>query len=66
VLLKYGGELELYDLEKDLGEERNVTDDYPEVVARIESYLKTARSEDPDWPIRANRPAKGKAKSAVR
>ena len=66
VLLKYGGKLELYDLDNDIGEEHNVADQHPEVVARIEAYLKTARSEDPDWPIRPNRAAKAKAKSGVR
>jgi arylsulfatase A-like enzyme len=66
VLLNYGGKLELYDLDNDVGEEHNVADKHPEIVARIEAYLKTARSEDPDWPIRVNRPTKAKAKSGVR
>ena len=48
------------------GEERNIADKNPEIVAKIEAYLKTARSDDPDWPIRPNRPAKAKAKSGVR
>jgi hypothetical protein len=65
-LLKYDGKLELYDLDNDIGEEHNVADKHPQVVARIESYLKTARSEDPDWPIRSRRPAKAKAESGVR
>ena len=66
VLLKYGGKLELYDLENDIGEEHDVADKHPEIVAKIEAYLKTARSEDPDWPIRRDRPAKAKGKSGVR
>ena len=44
--------LELYDLETDPAEERNVAAAQPAVVARIETYLKTARTESPNWPIR--------------
>jgi len=48
--------LELYDLAKDVGEEHNVADGHPEVVQRIEEYLKTARTpprayppQEPSW-----------------
>jgi arylsulfatase A-like enzyme len=44
--------LELYDLSKDIGEKNNVAKNNPEVVAKIEAYLKTARTESKDWPIR--------------
>jgi arylsulfatase A-like enzyme len=44
--------LELYDVAKDIGEKTNVAKDNPEVVAKIEAYLKTARTESKDWPIR--------------
>jgi arylsulfatase A-like enzyme len=37
--------LELYNLEKDLGETRNVAGENPQVMARIEAYLKNARTE---------------------
>jgi arylsulfatase A-like enzyme len=67
VLLTRGGKLELYDLENDIGEQHNVADSHAEVVARITEYLKTARSENPDWPIRATPVrAKGKAKRAAK
>jgi arylsulfatase A-like enzyme len=46
------GPLELYNVAKDIGEKTNVAKDNPEVVAKIETYLKTARSESKDWPIR--------------
>jgi arylsulfatase A-like enzyme len=46
---KFGGKLELYDLKTDLGETSDVADRNPEVVARIEAYLKTARTDDPNW-----------------
>ena len=39
-----GAPLELYDLARDVGETRDVSDAHPEVVARIESYLETART----------------------
>jgi hypothetical protein len=32
----------------------------PDVVARIDAYLKTARSENPDWPPRAAAPSNSK------
>jgi arylsulfatase A-like enzyme len=37
--------LELYDLRADIGETRNVASSSPAVVARIENYLKTARTQ---------------------
>ncbi len=44
--------LELYNLADDLGEEHNVADQHPDIVRRIEEYLKTARTESTEWPIR--------------
>ncbi len=46
------GPLELYNLKVDLGEKRNVADEYPKVVAQIEEYLKTARTVDENWPTK--------------
>jgi arylsulfatase A-like enzyme len=66
VLLKHGGTLELYDLDNDIAEERNIAEKHPEVVARVEAYLKAARSENPDWPIRPAPRAKGKGKAKVK
>ena len=31
----------------------------PEVVAKIEAYLKTARTESEHWPIKAAKPPAG-------
>ncbi len=50
VRLKSGGPLELYDLEVDLHEEHDVAGANPDVVARIEKYLETARTESQRWP----------------
>ena len=47
-----GAPLELYDLSNDLGEQLDVAAQHPEVTARIETYLRTARTESPEWPIR--------------
>jgi arylsulfatase A-like enzyme len=47
-----GAPLELYNLRADLGEKQNVAGQNPEVVARIEEYLKGARTESEHWPIK--------------
>jgi len=43
--------LELYNLAQDIAEQQNVAAEHPEVVARIERYLATARTDSPNWPI---------------
>jgi arylsulfatase A-like enzyme len=43
--------LELYDLEADVSEKDNIADRHPEIVAKIEEYLKTARTESEFWPV---------------
>jgi arylsulfatase A-like enzyme len=52
---KVGGPLELYDLAKDPGEKEDVAAKHPEVVAKVETYLKTARTESKEWPLRAGK-----------
>lgn len=42
--------LVLYDLTTDVGEQRDVAAEQPEIVARIEAYLATARRDSADWP----------------
>jgi hypothetical protein len=44
--------LELYDLTTDRSEKINVASQHADVVARIEAYLKTARTESPNWPVK--------------
>ncbi len=46
------GPLELYNLKDDLMEKTNTAAAHPEVVAKIETYLKTARTEDKNWPVK--------------
>jgi arylsulfatase A-like enzyme len=52
---KEGAPLELYDLAKDLSEEKNIADRHPEVVRRIETILQTARTDSPHWPKKAEK-----------
>ena len=44
--------LELYNLKNDLGEQNDVAVKHPEVVKKIEDYLKTARTESELWPTK--------------
>jgi arylsulfatase A-like enzyme len=50
VRVKKDGPLELYDLDADRGETRNVAAAHPEIVSKIEAYLATARTESERWP----------------
>ena len=50
-----GEPLELYNLKEDLSETNNVAARQADVIAKIEAYLKTARSESERWPIQTAR-----------
>jgi arylsulfatase A len=52
VRLSKDAPLELYDLAADPYEQRNVAASQPDVVAKIEQYLKTARTESARWPVK--------------
>lgn len=52
--------IELYDLQKDPGEQNDLAKQQPDQVARAERLMKTARTEHPDWPL-VQRAAKKKA-----
>lgn len=58
IRLKLGGPLELYNLKEDSAEARNVAADHPDIVAKMEAYLKTARTESEKWPLRPPTPRK--------
>jgi len=45
------GSFELYNLKDDIGEKHNIAKQHPDVIARIEAYLKTARTDSPNWPM---------------
>jgi arylsulfatase A len=52
VRLKKDASLELYHLESDPAEQRDVASSNPDVVKKIETYLRTARTESSLWPIK--------------
>jgi len=56
--------LELYDLDSDIAEKKNVADANPGVVAEMESYLKTARSPSEYWPLVSHKQEQLAAKTA--
>jgi arylsulfatase A-like enzyme len=55
VRLAPGAPLELYNLKTDISEQSNLASQQPKIVAQIEDYLRTARTESEIWPIRAAR-----------
>jgi len=52
IRLKQGAALKLYDLSNDVSEAHDVAAQHAQIVAKIEDYLKTARTESPYWPIK--------------
>jgi arylsulfatase A-like enzyme len=44
--------IELYDLAADLGETRNVAADHPEIAAAMGEYLRSARTESKEFPVK--------------
>lgn len=44
--------IELYNLKADPAEATNVAGEHPEVVAKIDAYLKRARTDSERWPIK--------------
>ena len=52
VRLKKDAPLELYNLTSDPGEQHDVAAANSKVIAQIESYLKTARTESARWPMK--------------
>lgn len=52
VRLAPSAELQVYDLVNDPGETLDLADAFPDVTARLLDYLKTARTENADWPLR--------------
>jgi arylsulfatase A-like enzyme len=57
--------LELYDLKNDVTEKNNVAAQHPDVVAKIEKYLETARTDSPAWPARDRKAPQKAAKKAA-
>ena len=45
--------VELYNLTTDPGEKENIAEKHPDVMAKFETCLKTARTDSKDWPIKS-------------
>ncbi len=54
--------IEIYDLKSDVGEQKNLAPAMPELVAKAETILKSARTDDPAWPLVDKKPAARKKK----
>lgn len=50
--------LEIYDLKSDVGESKNLAGARPDLVAKAEALMKSARVDDPDWPLVDKKPAR--------
>ncbi|MBI3881702.1 MAG: arylsulfatase [Verrucomicrobia bacterium] len=44
--------IELYDLKTDAAESKNLAAEKPELVAKAEALMKSAHTDDPNWPMR--------------
>jgi len=49
-----GKDFELYNLEDDPGETKNIADKHPDIVRKIKAYMIEARGDSEDYPIRKN------------
>jgi arylsulfatase A len=54
--------IELYDLKTDMSETRDVAAQHPDVVQKLEAFLKSARVDSALWPINENQPPRKKKK----
>ena len=52
--------VEIYDLKNDTAETTDVAGEKPQLVAKAEALMRTARVDDPNWPLRDRKPAQGK------
>jgi arylsulfatase A-like enzyme len=50
----HDAQLELYDLRNDVSEKRDLSAEHPQVAARVQDFLKTARTPSPYWPARCD------------
>jgi arylsulfatase A-like enzyme len=65
VRLTRRGTLELYDLQSDVSEKKNVAATNPQIVARIEDYLRTARADSAEYPLNATSAANAEGQPAA-
>lgn len=50
----------VFDLQNDIAEQHDVAASQPDIAAKLSDYLKSARSDSADWPIRDKANAAGK------
>ena len=55
-----GKPLELYNLKTDLAEKHDLATKHPDVIAKMETIIKTARTEAKEWPLSAPTTKAGK------
>ncbi|MEO0415625.1 MAG: arylsulfatase [Verrucomicrobiota bacterium] len=48
----FTGEIELYDLSSDIGEETNLAETHPDLVKKAESLMKSSHTPNPNWKPR--------------
>ena len=56
----FTGEVELYNLATDLGEEKNIAQDHPEVVTKLVRAMQQAHEPNARWKVSGKSPAKKK------
>ncbi len=56
--------IELYDLKTDTAESKDLAAEHPDLVAQAAALLKSARVDDPNWPIKEKSNAGGGKKKA--
>ena len=54
IIPKVNGEMQLYNLETDLGETKNLAQQHPEIVQRFQQFFATARTDSTEFPIKEN------------
>jgi uncharacterized sulfatase len=52
----FNGDVELYDLSKDLGEAKNVAVQHADLVAKAASMMEQAHTPNPNWKVRGKSP----------
>lgn len=58
--------LELYDLDADPGERKDLASEHPELVRKAEALMKAARVDDPLWPMTGKRKGGRRAQNPVK